>query len=83
MNYTARSANALQAYLFLPVGDKACPVTRFNQNADHNTVTLDFTGTFGSKHVQIIRSNEAGTDKYVLIYETMPPDKSPANPARQ
>ena len=83
VNYTARSANALQAYLFLPVGDKACPVTRFNQNADHNTVTLDFTGTFGSKHVQIIRSNEAGTDKYVLIYETMPPDKSPANPARQ
>ena len=68
VNYTARSTNALQAYLFLPVGGDKCPVTSFNQNADNHTVTLNLTGTFGSKRVQIIRSHEAGRDKYVLLY---------------
>jgi len=75
VNYTTHSANALQAYLFLPVGGNNRPVIRFTQTADNNSVTLNLIGGFGSKHVQIIRSNEAGKDKYVLLYETMPPSK--------
>ncbi len=75
VNYMAHSTNALQAYLFLPVVGQDRPITRFNQTADNNTVTLNFTGTFGTKHLQIIRSNEAGKDKYVLLYETLPPNK--------
>ncbi|MEI8289980.1 MAG: alginate lyase family protein [Verrucomicrobiota bacterium] len=75
VNYAAHSTNALQAYLFLPVGGNNCPITRFNQTTDNNSVTLNLAGSFGTKRVQIIRSNEAGKDKYILLYETMPPSK--------
>ena len=75
VNYAAHSTNALQAYLFLPVVGKDCTITRFNQTTDNNSVTLNLAGSFGTKRVQIIRSNKAGKDKYILLYETMPPSK--------
>ena len=83
VNYTSHATNALQAYLLLPVAGKDCPVTQFNQTADNNSVTLNLTGSFGTNRVQIIRSKEAGKDKYSLLYETMPLNKAPASPVRQ
>lgn len=70
VNYTTHGTNAVQAFLFLPVAGKDCPVVQFSQSSDDHSVTLNLTGGFGTKRIQIIRSQADGKDKFVLKYES-------------
>jgi hypothetical protein len=45
-------------------------VVQFSQSSDDHSVTLNLTGGFGTKRIQIIRSNSDGKDKFVLKYDS-------------